>query len=336
MPTWAASVLDRIRSIPGVHSAAVASDAPLAAWSPLFRLQVKGQQQEVSPDTGALIVHRSISPGYLRTLGIRLLAGRSFTDDDVNGSQPVAIVSEAFAKKYLDGKPLEKQICAQRGKPQWMEIVGETSDTHDANLNDKPFAEIFTPVGQGSYVEGTSFLARTAADPEITLPALRQAIWSVDKNAPVTDVKTMEQLVAQSAADQHFQAILLSSFGVLGLILAIVGIYGVISFSVTQRTQEIGVRMALGAQPANVLAMVIGEGMLLAMAGIVAGVAGALALGRVLQSLLFEVKPTDPTTFATVAVLLAIIALLACYIPARRAMRIDPMVALRYDSQGPC
>ena len=328
------SVLDRIRATPGVQSAAAVSNAPLAGWSGLIGLRIEGQQNEVSLNTGALIANRAISPDYFRTLGIRLLVGRGFTSADVNGWQLVAIVDETFAKKYLDGKPLGKRISVrddEKKNPQWMEIVGEASDTQDANLNDKPMAEIFVPVGQGTYFQGTSFIARTSADPTIMIPVLRQAIWSVDKNAPITEVKTMDQLVAESAADQHFQAILLSSFGVLGLLLAMVGIYGVISYGVTQRTREIGVRMTLGAQPGNVLWMVIREGMVLASVGIILGVGGALALGRVLQSLLFEIKPTDPPTFVGVAILLMVVALAACWIPARRAMKIEPIEALRYE-----
>jgi putative ABC transport system permease protein len=331
------SVLDRIRATSGVQSAAVASGAPLAGWRILFQLRIKGQAQAVSLDTGAIIARRDISPDYFRTLGVRLLAGRGFTDVDVNGSPLVAIVDETFAEKYLDGKPLGKQVSTdaaghnKKEEPKWMEVVGEVSDTHDVNLENKPSAEIFIPVGQSSYFSATSFIARTAVDPAVMVSALRQAIWSVDKDAPITDVKTMDQLVAESVADQHFQAVLLSAFGGLGLILAMIGIYGVISFSVTQRTREIGVRMALGAQPGNVLRMVIREGMLLAGGGIIVGVGGGLALTRFMRSLLFEVKPTDPATFVGVAAVLVIVALAACWIPARRAMRIEPMEALRYE-----
>ena len=328
------NVLNRIRATPGVQSAAAASYAPLAGWSGLMGLRIEGQQKEVGLNTGALIANRAISPDYFRTLGIRLLAGRGFTNTDVNGSQLVAIVDETFANKYLDGKPLGRRISVrddEKKNPQWMEIVGEASDTQDANLNDKPMAEIFFPVGQGAYFQGTDFIARTEEDSEMMIPALRQAIWSVDKDAPITNVKTMDQLVAESSADQHFQAILLASFGALGLILAMVGIYGVISYGVTQRTREIGVRMALGAQPGDVLRMVIREGMLLVGAGIAAGICGALALTRFLQSLLFEIKPTDPTTFASVGILLMVVALAACWIPARRATKVEPMEALRYE-----
>jgi predicted permease len=328
------TVLDRIRAISGVERAAAASSAPLAGWGATIGLRIEGQAKGIGLDTGTIIAHRAISPGYFRTLGMRLLAGRDFTDADVKSSQRVAIVDETFAKKYFDGKPLGKQISLEddkKGNPQWTEIVGEATDTQDANLNDKPFGEIFIPVGQGFYFQGTSFIARTAADPAIMIPALRQAVWSVDENSPITNVKTMDQLVAESVADQHFQAVLLSSFGALGLILAMVGIYGVISFSVTQRTHEIGVRMALGAQPGNVLSMVIREGMALAGFGIVIGIGGALALTRFLRSLLFEIKPTDPATFAGVTVVLVIVALAACWIPARRAMKIEPMEALRYE-----
>jgi len=328
------NVLEGIRTISSVQSAAAASNAPLAGWSILFQLRVEGQRDPISLNTGAFIVRRDISPDYFRTLGIRLLAGRGFTDADVNGSQRVAIVDETFAKKYLNGNPLGKQISLgddKKKSPEWAEIVGEATDTHDTNLNDKPLEEIFIPVSQDSYFQGMSFIARTSGDPAVMIPALQQAIWSVDKNAPITDVKTMDQLVAESTADQHYQAILLSAFGGLGLVLAMVGIYGVISYGVRQRTREIGVRMALGARPQDVMRMVIGEGMLLAGAGIILGIGGALALGRVVQSLLFEVKPTDPGTFVGVTVVLLIVSLAACWIPARRAMKIEPLEALRYE-----
>lgn len=196
-----------------------------------------------------------------------------------------------------------------------------------------PIPELYLPYAQSTDVTPVApdLLVRTAGNPMTMAAAVKQQIWAVDKNAPVTSIATLDEIASAAVAEPRFQAVLLGSFGALGLVLAMVGIYGVISYGVTQRTHEIGVRMALGAQPPNVLRMVIREGMLLAGMGIIAGVGGALALGRVLQSLLFEIKPTDPATFVGVSIALALVALAACYIPARRAMRVDPIVALKYE-----
>ena len=212
-----------------------------------------------------------------------------------------------------------------------MEIVGVVGDTRDINLLQEPVAEFYIPFSQSDFLPGGGFLVRTANAPFLNASAVKEQIWSVDKKAPITNFRTMDQVVAGQVADPRFQTLLLASFGVLGLVLAIVGIYGVISYGITQRTREIGIRMALGAHPEDVLRMVLSQGMLLAGVGIAAGIAGALALTRFLGSLLFEIKPTDPATFAAVAGLLAVVALTACYIPARRAMRVDPIVALRYE-----
>jgi predicted permease len=326
-------VLDRMRRISGVQNAAVTSQPPLS-WGWALNLQFEGQTQSISLGSGVMIADRSVSPGYFQTLGIPLLSGREFSGADTADSQRVAIVDEAFAKKYFGSEALGHRISTQnddKNNPEWMEIVGVVATSRDTNLEESPVGEIYRPYSQIDYQQDANFIARTSADPAVMLPALRRAIWSADKEAPITDVMTMDQLVAASVSEPRFQAILLGSFGALGLLLSMVGIYGVISYGVTQRTREIGVRMALGAQPANVLRMVIREGMLLAGAGIIVGIAGALALGRVLQSLLFEVKPTDPATFVSVAIALALVAAAACYVPARRAMRVDPMEALRYE-----
>ena len=326
-------VLQRMNGISGVQSVAVASTIPLAAWSMVFELKIEGQPQEFSLATGAAIGARAVSPDYFRAFGVALLSGRNFTDADTAGSQRVIIVNEAFAKKYFGSDALGRRISSEKdknGNPEWMEVVGVVASTHESP-QEEPSAEIYLPYPQVDHFNSANFIARTSADPMVMVPSLRRAIWSEDKDAPITDVETMDQIVASDVAEPRFQAILLGSFGALGLLLAMVGIYGVISYGVTQRTHEIGVRMALGAQPATVLRMVIREGMLLAAGGIIIGIGGALALGRVLQSLLFEIKPTDPATFVGVAVVLALVALAACYIPARRAMRVDPMVALRYE-----
>jgi predicted permease len=326
-------VLNQMRSVPDVQSAAVTSTVPLTTWTLAVELKIEGQAREISLNSGARIGIRAVSPGYFRAFGIPLLSGRSFADADTAGAQRVAIVDEAFAKKYLGGHALGRRISTTSPGEvtKWMEVVGVVASTHDADLKKPASGEIYSPYAQADHFQEANFIVRTSANPAVMIPALRQAIWSEDKNTPITDVQTMDQIVSDSVAEPRYQAMLLGSFGALGLILAMVGIYGVISYSVTQRTHEIGVRMALGAQPTNVLRMVIREGMLLAAGGIIVGIAGALALGRVLQSLLFEIKPTDPTTFVSVAIALALVALAACYIPARRAMRVDPMVALRYE-----
>ena len=329
-----AAALRNVRAIPGVRVAAVVSGVPLERWSIIIDLKIEGRAQTISPSSGIIISDRRISPGYFRTFGIPLLSGRGFNDADTASSQHVAIVDEAFANKYLDGNALGKRISNTEDKnhqPVWAQIVGVVATAKDTALLFTPTGEIYFPYGQVDYYRDASFIAHTTQNPAAMIPALRQAIWSVDKDAPITDVETMDQIVSDSVAEPRYQAVLLGSFGALGLILAMVGIYGVISYSVTQRTREIGVRIALGAQPENVLRMVLREGMFLAAAGIVLGIAGALALGRVLRSLLFEIKPSDPATFVGVAIALALVALAACYIPARRAMRVDPMVALRYE-----
>jgi predicted permease len=326
-------VLQRMSSISAVQSASVSSVIPLTGWDPAVELKIEGRAEEFSLDSGAMISTRAISPDYFRTFDIPLLSGRGFSSADTSGSQRVAIVNEAFAKKYLNGRALGRRISTRKdSNPEWMEVIGVVASTHDTSLEEPhPLDEIYIPYTQQNHVDDTYFIARTSADPAVMIPALRRAVWSEDKNAPITDVLTMDQIVADSVAEPRFQALLLGSFGALGLILALVGIYGVISFGVTQRTHEIGVRMALGAQPGNVLRIVIRESMVLAGFGIVIGIGGALALTRFLRSLLFEVKPTDAATFVGVAVVLAVVAMAACWIPARRAMRVEPMEALRYE-----
>jgi putative ABC transport system permease protein len=246
----------------------------------------------------------------------------------------VAIVNETFARSLGSGSPLGHRFSHEKnknGQPEWIEIVGEVSDSHDLDLQQKPIAEYYGPLSQTSYFSGSSFLVRTAFDPRAIIGAVEKQVWSVDKNAAISEPRTMDQVMRATVAEPRFRTLLLGSFGLLGLVLALVGVYGVISFAVTQRTHEIGIRMALGAQSSDLLRMVIGEGMLLAAAGIAAGALGALSLGRVLQSMLFEVKPTDPATFIGVALALAAAALAACYIPARRAAKVDPVVALRHE-----
>lgn len=328
------SVLNRIRALPGVRTAAATSNAPLSGFNGALSVQIERRSGQVGVAHGSLIFGRSVSPGYFRTVGIPLLQGRSFSSADAQGGELVAIINKVFARTYFEGNPLGHRISVDKdktGKPEWMQIVGEVGDTRDLDLTKEPAAQYYIPFDQETNFPGGSFVVRTSEDPLAIIAGARQAIWAVDKDAPITNVETMDQIVSSSIAEPRFRTSLLGAFGALGLILAMVGIYGVISYGVTQRTHEIGVRMALGAQPANVLRMIIREGMLLAGAGIIVGIGGALALTQFLRSLLFQIKPNDPATLLGVSVALALVALTACYAPARRAMRVDPMVALRYE-----
>jgi predicted permease len=329
------NVLARVQSLPGVKNAAEASGIPLVTNGLAMNLRVEGQPKELGFGSGSPVWYRNVTPDYFAAMGIRLLQGRSFSSTDVQGAERVAIVNEAFAKKYLAGQPLGKRISQQKdkktGQPEWLNVVGEVSDNLDFALEINAEPEFYSPIAQAGSKPNPNLILRTGGDPMTLIAAVGRQVAAVDSNAPVTNVKTMDQVLSEQTAQPRFQTLLLGAFGALGFVLAIVGIYGVISYNISQRTREIGVRIALGAQPEHVLRMVIREGMVLTATGMVAGIAAALALGRVLQSLLFEIKPTDPTTFVGVSVVLALVALLACYIPARRAMKVDPMIALRYE-----
>jgi putative ABC transport system permease protein len=330
----AAAVVQGLRGVSGVQGAAVVSALPVDEVSFVLSFEAEGQPGEVGLEQGVWISDRVISPDYFRTMGLRLLAGRALDENDREGAPHVVVVNEVLAKRFFSGSPLGHRIALPNSgsKPKnWLLIVGEVSDSHDSQLDHKPIAEFYTPLAQSRNLPSPSFVVRTAADPMVMAAAVRQQVWAIDKSAPITDLRTMDQVVAGTVAEPRFQTLLLSGFGILGFVLAMFGIYGVISYAVGQRTHEIGIRMALGARPQEVLWMVIGEGMLLAGAGVLAGLGGSLALTKFLNNLLYETKPTDPATFLCVAIALTLMALLACYVPARRATRVDPLVALRYE-----
>lgn len=326
-------ILRRVRKEPGVENAAVASNVALERTY-FAHVRVEGHPGVLSFPHGEIIIDRSITPGYFGSMGTRVLAGRAFSDTDEPSTAPVAIVNQTFAREYLGGTSLGKHISVKRdgsGNPVWMEIVGEAADSRDVALGNKPWAEFYVPFRQASFFRGVHLIVRTTADPMLVTPEIEGDVWSVDKDAPVTNVSTMNQIVAAQVVDTKFQAVLFGAFGALGLLLATVGIYGAIADVTGRRTHEIGIRMALGARPRDVLNMVIREGMLLAGTGILLGLGAALALGKIVRSILFEVKATDPVTFGAVTLLLTVAALAACYIPARRAMRVHPMIALRHE-----
>jgi putative ABC transport system permease protein len=246
----------------------------------------------------------------------------------------VAIINESMARRYWpDRDAIGKRVgfgTDKGGKPNWNEIVGIVNDTRDTSLNSAPQPQVFLSLWQGP-TDGIDFYLRTSGDPASLAPAAQSQIWALDHDQPVANLSTMDVAISEDVAEPRFRMLLLGLFAGLGLTLALIGIYGVISYSVSQRTHEIGIRMALGAQPRDVMRDVLRDGMKLTLSGLAIGLIAALGLTRLMMSLLFEVKPTDPVTFAAVTILLGAVSVTACYFPARRAMRVDPMVALRYE-----
>jgi putative ABC transport system permease protein len=320
-------VMDRIRGLPGVRSVAGDSFPPLGIrmMTVAGGLDLSGKVSDISD-----VASEYITPDYFRTMGIPLERGRIFTDADREGSPPVAIVNQAFAHAYCPEKEcLGARIQSWIRKKDRLTIVGVVANAR-LRPEAEPFPEIYVPYLQAA-VPFMTILTRTAGDPLHWASGVRGQVLVVDQNEPPHDIATLDELRARSITPRRVNMLLLGTFALLGLALAGVGIYGVVSYSVSRRTHEFGIRMALGAEKARVVRMVVGEGIRLALIGVAIGFAGALALTRFLSSLLYGVKPTDPLTFIAVSVLLMAVALLACYIPARRATKVDPMVALRYE-----
>jgi putative ABC transport system permease protein len=327
------SLLSRVQHLPGVQNAAVMSNPLLADFLRMTGISIEGQPANDSRYE-PFFEMTTVSTGYFQTAGIPLLAGRAFNEGDTGKSPGVAVVNTTLARRYWPaGRAIGKRLSFSTdkdGRPDWSEIVGVVDDARDVNLIQSPKAEVYLPVSQ-NLTSSLNLLVRTKGDSNFQEGAIRDAVWSIDRDQPVQDMSTLEQAVARSEAEPKFQTLLLGIFGTLGLAITLVGIYGVVSYSVSQRTREIGVRMALGAQSRDVLRQVLWEGMRLALVGLLIGIIAALALTRVLASLLFEVRPTDPVTFVVTSSLLASVALAACYFPARRATKVDPLVALRYE-----
>jgi putative ABC transport system permease protein len=324
---------ERAKNLAGVESAAIISELPLGGSTIYHNVVVEGQPAVEAGNEPEALAHE-VSPDYFHTMGIPLLRGRDFTRQDKKGSEAVAIVTQSFARGLLKGRdPIGARVrWARLEKEGWLSIVGVVGDTKHAALDTDDASGIYTPLTQKMQPWkrwGVVILKSTASDPSSLAPTLKQQIWSLDPQLPLTEMKTMEEVMALSVAQKRFNTLLLGIFGGSALLLAIVGIYGVVSYLVTQRTHEIGIRMALGAQPSDVLRMVVGHGFKLVALGLACGIAGAFAATRVLSTLLFEVRPADPLTFALTPALLFLIAVLASYLPARRAAKVDPMVALR-------
>ncbi|HEV3469185.1 MAG TPA: ABC transporter permease [Pyrinomonadaceae bacterium] len=327
--------LERARAVPGVERAAFVGPMPFSHSEVFGDFRVVGRPEpQPGQEPGAAV--RSVTPDYFRVMGIPLRRGRHFGEQDrKGGGVGAAIINEQMAREYWpDQEPLGQRVTGiganQNGDepPEW-EIVGVVGDVRHDGLNSEPKPELYLPHQQNSWSWGT-FVVRTAGDPAALAEPVRKEIMAVDREQPVVDVKPLSRLVSESVAQPRFYALLVGAFSAVGLTLAVVGIYSVISYAVTERTHEIGVRMALGAQAADVRRLMIRHGMAYALAGIAAGTLGALAAARYLSSQLFGVTATDTFVFAAVPLLVAAVALAACYVPARRATKVDPLDALRY------
>ena len=322
--------LERFRSVPGVEAAAVTNQLPLDQW---FNLPYKLAGQ--SEWTGAA-EYRLISPDYFRVMKMAMRQGRQFDQNDTIGAEPVVIVNEAFVRRnFANVEPLGQQLYAGFD-PAMRRVIGVVNETKQRSLDVAAPATVFIPLpqapeGMSGNLRQSSFVLRTTGAPLSLSTAIRSEVRQLDPSLPARNLRSMEQLVGRSIAPQRFNLSLLSLFSGLGLLLAAVGIYGVMAYSVSQRTHEIGLRMALGAQARDVLKLVVKQGMAVALVGVAIGLIASFALTRLMKNLLFGVSVTDPATLAGVTLLLTCVALLACYIPARRATKVDPMVALRYE-----
>ncbi len=322
-----AELSDRVSRLPGVTDVAHAQCVPLTGVENNTGFQIVDQVSSEKPSAQL----RFIGNGYFRTLGIPLVAGRDFNPQDAPDSPPVMLINEAFAREHFHGEnPLGKRLKLGWGGNGPKEIVGIVGNVRHRSLSDAARAEMYVPQAQFDNA-GITLIVRTQTPPESLVNAIKQQVRELDPALPITDVKTLAAYRHEALALPRFTTMLLGIFAGLAVGLALVGLYGVMSYSVSQRTQEIGVRMALGAQAGDVLRMVVWQGLRLAGAGVLLGLAGALALTRLLQSLVYEISTNDPLTLTVVALLFAIVALGACYFPARRATKVDPLVALRYE-----
>jgi len=327
--------LERLKALPGVESAAFVAPMPFSGGNVGSDFRIEGHPKP-EPGKEPSASNRSVTSQYFQAIRIPLLKGRYFTEQDQRGGHGVAIINESLARRYFQNEdPLGKYISnvganQNEGDPERYQIVGVIGDVHHNSLTKAASPELYLPYQQNSWNWG-NFFVRTTNDQAGLTRSFTEAIRASDKTVPITGVKPLTEAISDTVAQARFYTLLFALFGGTGLLLTMTGIYGVISYTVAQQTQEIGIRMALGARGADVLKLVIGQGMVLTFIGIGLGLAGALGLTRLMQTLLFGISATDPLTFVVVALALALVAFVACYVPARRATKVDPMIALRYE-----
>jgi putative ABC transport system permease protein len=319
---------ERLAAVPGVTSVGLASRLPLSGADHSNSFRLMGEVPAPGHERSAQ--DRAVSPGYFKTLGIPV-RGREFTDADVSGGLPVVIINETFARQFFAGvDPIGSQFIPGRAGGVPRVIVGVAGDARQFGLDAPAEPEFYIPHAQDPW-PWLSVVVRTAVPPQSLVPALEQAVWSLDRDMPVTAVRTMDELRMDSLAPRRLNMLLLGVFAAVALVLAVVGTYAVMAYVVSERVHEMGIRLALGARPAEVLWLVASRGLRVGAVGVVLGLAGALAAGRGLRGLLFGVTPTDPATLVAVALIIAKAVLVASYFPARRAARVDPMIALRTE-----
>ncbi|MGB7150152.1 MAG: FtsX-like permease family protein, partial [Terriglobales bacterium] len=319
-------VMQRLQALPGVRSVGAVSRLPLAGGNSGRSFKVPGIDKDYSADI------RVSTPDYFRTMGMSLMKGRNFSESDLGSAVNVAIVNEALAREVFPGQdPIGRQLTDFGPDSLTLQIIGVVGNVRHVGLDTAPHSEIYQLLGQARW-PSVYVAMRSATSDATSLTSLAQsAVWSVNKDVPLANVRTMQELIANSVQRRRFSMLLLAIFAGVAMVLAAIGLYGVMSYSVAQRTKEIGIRMALGARRPDVVALVVKQGMALVLAGIVAGTVLSLAMTRLMAGMLFGISATDPLTFVGVAMLLGVVAFFANYLPARRGASVDPMVALRYE-----
>jgi putative ABC transport system permease protein len=325
-------LVEQVSVLPGVEAAAGTTTVPLSGGGWGRSLTVEGYPV-LSVGQAPMIQHTVVTPNYFRTMGITLLSGRDFTTADTAGAPLVTIIDERLAREYWPNEsPIGKRV--RFGPPEdnepWHTVIGVVRSVRHERMQEDTRKSVYLP-HQQMPVNGMSVVTRTSGDPRTLAPAIRRVVSQMDPDIPVSKTPTMEEVMAESVWQPRLYTTLFAVFGVGAMVLALIGIYGVMAYLVVTRTHEIGVRMALGATARNVFGLIVGRGMKLTIIGVLLGIVGAYGLTRLIRGLLFNVSTTDPVTFTLISLLLVLAAFVACYIPARRATKVNPLVALRYQ-----